>query len=138
MEGHRLQWVPAGYLALLLLMNILSTPLAVDSLPESCDLDSRNCDHRIIYIDANDEEIHEAIAEWADSRSFTTTFREGHVVDRTLFFQFPDDVTYVNHCGYIEVHSESRIGGSDFGVNSDRIDDLEEFLDSYDFSSTCQ
>ena len=52
--------------------------------------------------------------------------------------QFPDDVTYENKCGYIEVNSQSRLGGSDFGVNSDRLDDLESFLKSYDFETTCQ
>ncbi len=38
----------------------------------------------------------------------------------------------------IEVQSESRIGGSDFGVNADRLDDIEDFLESYDFKTTCQ
>ena len=52
--------------------------------------------------------------------------------------QFPDDVTYDNKCGYVEVHSQSRIGGSDFGVNSDRLDDLESFLNSHEFETTCQ
>ena len=56
----------------------------------------------------------------------------------TMFLQFPDDVTYENRCGMVEVNSQSRIGGSDFGVNSDRLDDLEEFLQSYDFKTTCQ
>ena len=119
-------------------MNILSTPLAPDGMPKECAENSRNCDHRQITLDVSGEELHKAMEEWADSRGFTTTFREGHIVDRTLFMQFPDDVTYLNQCGWIEVHSESRLGGSDFGVNSDRLDDLEEFLQSYKFETMCQ
>ena len=131
-------WAPAAYLAGLLLMNILSMPFAPDGMPDECPGNSRNCDHRQIMIDVSDDELHQAMEEWVDSRGFTSTFSEGHVVDRTFFMQFPDDVTYENKCGWIEVHSESRIGGSDFGLNADRLDDLEEFLESYEFETTCQ
>ena len=89
-------------------------------------------------LDVGVEELHQAMEEWVDTRAFTAKFSEGHIVDRTLLMQFPDDVTYQNKCGYIEVNSQSRIGGGDFGVNSDRLDDLESFLKSYDFTTTCQ
>ena len=138
LSNPKWQWAPAAYLVCLLVMNILSTPFAPDVMPDECDENSRNCDHRLILLDVGEEELHKAMEEWADSRGFTTTFSEGHIVDRTLFMQFPDDVTYLNQCGWVEVHSESRLGGSDFGVNSDRIDDLEGFLLSYEFETTCQ
>lgn len=131
-------WMPAAYIAGLLLMNLLSIPFAPDGMPDECPENSGNCEHRQIMIDVSDEELHKAMEEWVDTRGFTATFSEGHIVDRTLFMQFPDDVTYENKCGWIEVHSESRIGGSDFGLNSDRLDDLEVFLDSYEFETTCQ
>ena len=131
-------WAPAAYIAALLLMNLASMPLAPDDMPSECPENSGNCEHRQIMLDVSDEELHEAMEEWVETRGLTSTYSEGHIVDRTLFMQFPDDVTYENKCGWIEVHSESRIGGSDFGVNSDRMDDLEEFLDSYDFETTCQ
>ena len=119
-------------------MNVLSSPLATDTMPDDCPENSGNCDHRQITLNVSDEELHQAMEEWVDTRGFTATFSEGHIVDRTLFMQFPDDVTYDNKCGYVEVHSQSRIGGADFGVNSDRLDDLESFLNSYDFETTCQ
>ena len=131
-------WVPAAYIAGLLLMNVLSIPFAPDGMPEDCPENARNCERIQITLDVSDEELHKAMEDWVDTRIFTATFSEGHIVDRTLLMQFPDDLTYENKCGWIEVQSESRIGGSDFGVNADRLDDLEEFLDSYDFKTTCQ
>tara|TARA_B100001540_G_scaffold61299_1_gene55126 strand:- start:4262 stop:4621 length:360 start_codon:yes stop_codon:yes gene_type:complete len=119
-------------------MNVLSIPFAPDGMPEDCPENSRNCERIQIMLDVSDEELHKAMEDWVDTRIFTASFSEGHIVDRTLLMQFPDDLTYENKCGWIEVQSESRIGGSDFGVNADRLDDLEEFLDSYDFKTTCQ
>ena len=133
-------WIlaPALYIVGLVVMNVLSVPLATETMPEACPENSGNCDHRQIMIDVSDEELHKAMEEWVDTRAFTASFSEWHIVDRTLLMQFPDDVTYENRCGYIEVNSQSRLGGSDFGVNSDRLDDLESFLKSYDFETTCQ
>ena len=131
-------WVPAAYIAGLILMNLLSIPLAPDGMPEDCSENSRNCERMQIMLDVSDEELHKAMEDWVDTRIFTASFSEGHIVDRTLFMQFPDDLTYENKCGLIEVQSESRIGGSDFGVNADRLDNLEKFLKSYDFETTCQ
>ena len=131
-------WAPALYIVALVVMNLLSVPLATETMPESCPENSGNCDHRQIMLDVSDEELHKAMEEWVGTRAFTASFSEWHIVDRTLLMQFPDDVTYENKCGYIEVNSQSRLGGSDFGVNADRLDDLESFLKSYDFETTCQ
>ena len=133
-------WIlaPALYIVGLVVMNVLSVPLATETMPEGCHENSRNCDHRQIMIDVSDEELHKAMEEWVGTRGFSATFSEGHIVDRTLLMQFPDDVTYENKCGYVEVNSQSRLGGADFGVNADRLDDLESFLKSYDFETTCQ
>ena len=131
-------WAPALYIVALVVMNVLSVPLATETMPESCPENSGNCDHRQIMLDVSDEELHKAMEEWVGTRAFTASFSEWHIVDRTLLMQFPDDVTYENKCGYIEVNSQSRLGGSDFGVNADRLDDLESFLKSYDFETTCQ
>ncbi|MBT3657014.1 MAG: DUF1499 domain-containing protein [Euryarchaeota archaeon] len=132
------QWAPAIYLAGLLLMNILSTPFGVSEMPDECPEGSMNCDYRTIQLDVSDEELDDAIMEWARERSFTTTFTPGHVVDRSLVFQFPDDVHYSNECGTVDLFSKSRLGRSDLGVNSERLDQLEEYLLDYDFETTCQ
>jgi len=132
------QWLPAIYLAALLLMNLMSTSFATSVMPDECPDGSMNCEFRIIALDVSDEELHQAMYEWQDSRGFTTTFSEGHIVDRTLFMQFPDDVHYSNECGTVELFSKSRLGRSDYGVNKDRVDEIVDFLMDYDFESTCQ
>tara|TARA_B100001758_G_scaffold243745_1_gene253951 strand:- start:651 stop:1097 length:447 start_codon:yes stop_codon:yes gene_type:complete len=132
------QWGPAIYLAGLLVMNIISIPFGTFEMPEDCPEDTWNCDKRTIALDVSDEELHQAMEEWSDERSFTTTFSEGHIVDRTLFLQFPDDVIYENECGAVELFSKSRIGRSDYGVNADRMDEIVEYLLQYDFETTCQ
>ena len=132
------QWLPAIYLAALLLMNLMSTSFATSVMPDECPDGSMNCEFRIIALDVSDEELHQAMYEWQESRGFTTTFSEGHIVDRTLFMQFPDDVHYSNECGTVELFSKSRLGRSDYGVNKDRVDEIVDFLMDYDFESTCQ
>ena len=132
------QWAPAIYLAGLLLMNILSIPFGVSEMPEECPEGSMNCDYRTIQLDVSEEELDDAMREWAREKSFTTTFSPGHIVDRYLVFQFPDDVHYSNDCGTVDLFSKSRLGRSDLGVNSERLDQLEEYLLDYDFETTCQ
>ncbi len=132
------QWGPAIYLAGLLLMNVLSIPFGVSEMPEECPEGSMNCDYRTLQLDVSDEELDEAMRDWAHERSFTTTFSPGHIVDRSLVFQFPDDVHYSNDCGTVDIFSKSRLGRSDLGVNSERLDELEEYLLDYDFETTCQ
>lgn len=132
------QWAPAIYLAGLLLMNIISTPFGVSEMPDECPEGSMNCDYRTIQLDVSDEELDDVMRDWANERSFTTTFSQGHIVDRTPLFQFPDDVYYSNDCGTVDIFSKSRLGISDLGVNSERLDELEEYLLDYDFDTTCQ
>ena len=116
----------------------MSTPFATSEMPDECPDGSMNCEFRIIALDVSDEELHQAMYEWQESRGFTTTFSEGHIVDRTLFMQFPDDVHYSNECGTVELFSKSRLGRSDYGVNKDRVNEIVDFLMAYDFESTCQ
>ena len=138
LESKKWQWGPAVYVAGLLLMNILSMPFGVSEMPDECPEDSMNSDKRTIALDVGEEEFHAVMEEWAHDRSFTTTFSEGHIVDRTPFMQFPDDVLYSNECGEIELFSKSRLGRSDLGVNSDRLDEIETYLLESDFETTCQ
>ena len=119
-------------------MNILSIPFGVSEMPEECPEGSMNCDYRTIQLDVSEEELDDAMREWAREKSFTTTFSPGHIVDRSLVFQFPDDVHYSSDCGTVDLFSKSRLGRSDLGVNSERLDELEEYLLDYDFETTCQ
>ena len=56
-----------------------------------------------------------------------------HFVERTSFWRFPDDVvvglTALNEVTtQIELHSQSRLGQSDLGVNPDRLEGLHAAL----------
>tara|TARA_B110001452_G_scaffold225622_2_gene199644 strand:- start:177 stop:671 length:495 start_codon:yes stop_codon:yes gene_type:complete len=52
-----------------------------------------------------------------------------HFVERTSFWRFPDDVSVLvsalddDTCS-LELHSQSRLGQSDLGVNPDRLEEL--------------
>ena len=61
------QWLPAIYLAALLLMNLMSTPFATSEMPDECPDGSMNCEFRIIALDVSDEELHQAMYEWQES-----------------------------------------------------------------------
>ena len=56
-----------------------------------------------------------------------------HLVERTVFWRFPDDVAVhvavvdENSCT-LELHSQSRLGGGDLGVNPARLDGLYNAL----------
>lgn len=138
MMSSNWQWAPSIYIGALLLMNILSTPFSTSEMPDDCPEDSFNCEYVTIALNVSDEELHQAMFEWQETRGFTTTFSEGHIVDRTSFFQFPDDVHYSNECGTVEIFSKSRLGRSDMGVNMDRIQSIIDFLDEYEFQNKCQ
>ena len=69
---------------------------------------------------------------------FEKTTMEGeryiHFVERSSFWRFPDDVAVsVSPLGdgtmcQLELHSQSRLGQSDLGVNPNRIEDLYNVL----------
>ena len=117
-----------AYLGLLILIQLLSLSTSLDEMPESCPPDSINCDHRILDLEVGDEALDKAMKEWQSSLIFTSSFEQGHIVDRTLFMQFPDDIFYENSDQGVILHSQSRLGKSDLGVNAARMDSLEEFL----------
>ena len=58
-----------------------------------------------------------------------------HFVEHTSFWFFPDDVVVSitadgNNSSKIELHSESRLGASDLGVNPERLEGLYDALAS--------
>ena len=127
------------YFGLLIAINLLSIPFELEEMPEKCPDDSMNCARMTLNLDISDSELNQAMEEWESTRGLTSSFEEGHIVDRTLFMQFPDDLFYENTCGNIEFHSQSRLGVGDMGVNQNRLDDLKGFLEQYDWSGeTCQ
>lgn len=58
-----------------------------------------------------------------------------HFVEHTSFWLFPDDVVLLitaegENSSKIELHSESRLGYGDLGLNPDRLEDIYEALTS--------
>ena len=55
-----------------------------------------------------------------------------HFVEKTSFWNFPDDIVIQisgNDEGcVIEIHSESRLGWGDVGINPERINKIHELL----------
>ena len=77
------------------------------------------------YIDEQDGDIlHESETE---SEYFV------HFVEHTSFWLFPDDVVLLitaegDNSSKIELHSESRLGAGDLGVNPERLEDFYNAL----------
>jgi len=133
------KWAPAFWVGVLLLVQIISMPYSVDEMPDACPEDSQNCARMTLELNVSDDELHDAMKAWVDTRIATSSFEPGHIVDRTLIMQFPDDLLYENQCGTVDFHSKSRLGVSDLGVNQERLDDLNSFLSEWEFSGEgCQ
>ena len=77
------------------------------------------------YIASNKGDV--LVAESGDGTHYV------HFVERTTFWRFPDDVvvglTALDEVTtQIELHSQSRLGQSDLGVNPDRLEGLHAAL----------
>ncbi len=87
------------------------------------------------------EEVWGALQQYIDDSGADVLFEEKqesgesytHLVERTVFWRFPDDVAVhvtvidENSCT-VELHSQSRLGGGDLGVNPKRLEGLYEAL----------
>ena len=96
-----------------------------DIYPTSLNQSSSMVYEKLIeFVDSNDLEL---IYETTDATNYHV-----HFVETTKFWQFPDDVIVTiqstdDGC-IIEIHSESRVGWGDLGLNSERIDAIYSAL----------
>ncbi|RJU81119.1 MAG: DUF1499 domain-containing protein [Candidatus Poseidoniales archaeon] len=129
---------------------ILAPDKEIETMP-SCELDSGNCAHLgggetyrmdssmattvelnssivwdklLDYIEDNGGEI---LVEITSQSSYYV-----HFVEKTPFWKFPDDIVisitdFSDSC-VIEMHSHSRLGRGDIGVNPDRLNAIHETL----------
>ena len=105
------------------------------------DADFRMDESYTLTINQSAEQVRERFQEYLDDSSADLLFEEeldsgdyyAHMVERTVFWRFPDDVALLvtvideNSCS-IELHSQSRLGGGDLGVNPKRLDGLYDAL----------
>ena len=87
--------------------------------------------------------MHEA-NKWIESKPRSEIIGEWnnqtHAVFHTLFLRFPDDMVISGSCDNGEsvllVYSESRVGYSDLGVNSQRVNDFAKFMSSIEMPTS--
>ena len=139
MEQRR--WIlipPAIWIACIVLIQILGAFTAPSSseMPEECPEGSRNCARMMMGLDGTPEEIHAAAMNWVESQGRTEVETQSettsHTVFRTPWMLYPDDFFVETGCTengtWIQIHSESRLGIGDNGVNQERIDALLDHM----------
>ncbi|MCH2637027.1 MAG: DUF1499 domain-containing protein [Candidatus Thalassarchaeum sp.] len=142
----RRRWIlipPAVWIASILLIQILGalTAPANSEMPEDCPEESRNCFRSMMGLDGTPQEVHAAAMDWVNSQNRTTVETQAettsHTVFRTPWMLYPDDFFIETGCTengtWIQIHSESRLGIGDGGVNQDRVDALLNHMVSIEF-----
>ena len=129
---------------------VLAPDVKISSMP-TCEQDSRNCahlgggiDYRLneVYptsIDKASEELYENLIQYIDTNDWELIYENNgedtyyvHFVEITDFWQFPDDVVVsiqgTDSGSLLEIHSESRLGWGDLGLNPDRINTIYDSI----------
>ena len=129
---------------------VLAPDVEISSMP-TCEQDSRNCahlgggiDYRLneVYptsIDKASEELYEDLIQYIDTNDWELIYENNgedtyyvHFVEITDFWQFPDDVVVsiqgTDSGSLLEIHSESRLGWGDLGLNPDRINTIYDSI----------
>ncbi|NCG42066.1 MAG: DUF1499 domain-containing protein [Euryarchaeota archaeon] len=139
----------------------VSAPDEVWTSMPTCPTDSQNCVHlggdtsqyrspinMSSELQSNATTVWLSLLEWVDSNGIETLHKETngtsdyyvHLVQRTSFFRFPDDLVVritQNENGnasqalsgsVIEIHSQSRLGTYDAGENTRRLELLHSHL----------
>jgi hypothetical protein len=134
---------PAIWISCLFLIQILGGLAAPNSseIPRECPENSLNCSRMMMGLEGTPEDVHTAAMDWINSQDRTTiqkqTESSSHTVFRTQWMMFQDDFFLETGCTengtWIQVHSESRLGIGDMGVNQNRVDALLNYLASIEF-----
>ena len=132
---------------------VTSAPVEVWNTMPVCPEASSNCahiggnaDYRMdgeftLTLNQSAEQVWSALQQYIDDSGADVLLEEKqdsgesytHFVERTIFWRFPDDVavqiTVIDEttCS-LELHSQSRIGGIDMGINPARLEGLYEAL----------
>ena len=148
---ERRRWLlipPAIWISCLFVIQILGGLAAPESskMPSQCPEGSRNCAQTMVVLDGSPEAVYSAAMDWIESQNRVTVIEESestsHTVFRTKWMMFPDDFYIESGCTanqtWIQIHSESRLGIGDMGVNQNRIDALLDHLSAIEFEvSNC-
>ena len=146
----------AGYLALLLLIQGLAWPMAMEEMSDYCPENSSNCVYSSqtksyrtelpsLRFNASIDSVMNAVIQWEESLWFSSIQSSDqssiHIVHRTPLMQFPDDVFITLTCtnGMVEVsfQSQSRLGAGDLNKNPERFADFHEHMLNSSFQDSC-
>jgi len=159
----KMKWpsgIVAGWLVLILLIQVANSMTAISSMPAECPEDSMNCvriahDGTSFHSDgleplafnASKEEVVSVVENWFEDRWFASVLSvedEGtstviHGVDHTEFWFFADDVfaevSCVDGIAELNLHSQSRLGVGDMGENRRRMTEFISDLSSEEWSN---
>jgi uncharacterized protein (DUF1499 family) len=139
----------------------VSAPNEVWTSMPTCPTDSQNCvhlgggasqyevpDEMSNELQSNATTVWLSLLDWVEENDLETLHKETngtsdyyiHLVERTTFWRFPDDLVVritQNENGdanqtlsgsVIEIHSQSRLGQDDLGVNNRRLEALHSHL----------
>ena len=143
---NRRKWIlipPAVWIASLFLVQVLGAFAAPDSseMPDECPEDSMNCARAMMGFQASPEDVLAAAIAWdSDVSIIDETNTTAHLVFRTDWMRYPDDMFLETGCTengtWLQIHSESRLGRSDMGVNLERVDALLDHMTSIEFEAS--
>ncbi len=148
----------SGYLLTVTAITVISSDDPIQTFPEKCPENSGNCVqigptyHRseglqILRFKAPLDEIEGAAYRWIEEQPGTEILFDApdltHAVFVTPFWRFRDDFVIQTFCDenntVIWIHSASRIGMGDLGVNPSRVKSFHEHMRSQTFTEgNCQ
>ena len=145
---NRRRWLllpPAIWISCLFLIQLLGSIAApaASEMPSQCPEESRNCAQTMMVFDGSPEAVHSAAMDWIQAQGRTSVEQESelssHTVFRTKWLMFQDDFFIESGCTanqtWLQVHSESRLGVGDMGVNQNRIDAMLDHLATIEFEN---
>mgnify|MGYP001341138662 CR=1 FL=1 len=129
---------------------VLAPDVEITSMP-TCEQDSGNCahlgggeDYRLeqnypTMLNVSAESAYDNLLDYIEENKLKVLIEQKqqssyfvHFVETTSFWQFPDDVVVniqqTDDGSLIEIHSESRLGWGDLGLNVERIDRIYQEL----------
>ena len=129
---------------------VLAPDVEITDMP-TCETTSGNCahlgggdDYRLLEtystsLNQSSSEVYESLVSYIKANDWKLVYEENsqenyyvHFVETTKFWLFPDDVIVSiqssDSGSILEIHSESRLGWGDLGVNPERIDKIYDEL----------
>ena len=123
---------------------VLAPDTEITKMP-TCETTSGNCahmgggdDYRLLEtyttsLNQSSSEVYDSLINYLNSNDLEVLYEDSsqgnyyvHFVEKTKFWLFPDDVIVsiqaLDDGSLIEIHSESRLGWGDLGINPERID----------------